>query len=139
MGTSRWPVASSDADFAPYLAGAPEASAAMFARFLGLARAAGPVTFELQRGVIVLRGTRRIFASVRITCAGLAGHINLTRQVTDPRLGKTEPLTKTLIYHAYRVTSLSELDQVFAEWLAEAQAVGDGQRLPLAPGGGQAR
>ncbi len=137
MGTSRWPVASSDADFAPYLAGAPEASAAMFGRFLDLARA-GPVTFELQRGVIVLRGTRRIFASIRVTGTGLAGHINLTRQVTDPRLGKTGQLTKTIIYHAYQVTSLSELDEAFAQWLAQARAVGDGQRLPPGPGEGQA-
>jgi hypothetical protein len=47
MGTSRWPVASSDAGFAPYLAGVPEASAAIFGRFLGLARAAGPATIVL--------------------------------------------------------------------------------------------
>ena len=32
----------------------------MFHRFVDMARASGPVTFELQNGLIVLRGTRRI-------------------------------------------------------------------------------
>ena len=75
MSKNRWPVASTDADFAPYLDGRPEASVAMFGRFIELARAAGPVVFELQNGPVVLRGTRRIFASVRIVNAGLAGHV----------------------------------------------------------------
>jgi hypothetical protein len=83
MSKGRWPVASCDADFAPYLEGSPEVSVAMFGRFIDLARAAGPVIFELQNGPVILRGTRRIFASVRVTDAGLAGHINLTRQVSD--------------------------------------------------------
>jgi hypothetical protein len=66
MRKSRWPVASCEADFAPYLVGAPEASVAMFRRFVDLARAAGAVTFELQNGPVVLCGSRRIFASVRV-------------------------------------------------------------------------
>lgn len=73
MRGNRWPVASSDADFAPYLAGRPQASVAMFGRFIDLARAAGPVIFELQNGRVVLRGTRRIFASVRIVGAAWPG------------------------------------------------------------------
>ncbi len=43
MRGNRWPVASGDAGFAPYLDGRPEASVAMFGRFIDLARAAGPV------------------------------------------------------------------------------------------------
>jgi hypothetical protein len=134
MGKTRWPVASGDEDFAPYLAGRPEASVAMFGRFIGLARAAGPVTFELQNGPVVLRGTRRIFASVRAADSGLAGHINLMRHLSDRRIGKTEEFTKSLVYNAYRVTSMSDLDDTFAQWLAEARAIGDGAHL-LDPGG----
>lgn len=129
MRQSRWPVASGDADFAPYLAGASEASAGMFRRFMELARAAGPVTFELQNGVIVLCGTRRIFASVRVREHGLAGHIILTRRVTDRRMRKNEDLTRRLVTHGYLVTSLSDLDETFAQWLREARAVGDGAHL----------
>jgi hypothetical protein len=115
MRKSRWPVASVDADFAPYLAGMPAPSVAMFARFIDLARAAGPVTFELQNGVVVLCGTRRIFASVRVADPGLTGHINLMRHLNDRRIRKAERLTKTLVFNSYRVTSVSDLDDLFGQ------------------------
>jgi hypothetical protein len=54
----------------------------MFRRFIELARACGPVTFELQCHSVVLCGTRRIFASVQITTNGLTGHINLERRLS---------------------------------------------------------
>jgi hypothetical protein len=129
MRQSRWPVAASDSDFQPYLAGAPEASVVMFRRFVELARAAGPVTFELQDGPVVLCGTRRIFAGVRVIDDRLAGRLNLTRRLTDRRITKIEPLTKALISNLYVVTSLSDLDETFARWLREGRDVGDGAHL----------
>jgi hypothetical protein len=42
----------------------------MFWRFTGLARDCGAVTFELQRSRVVLRGSKRIFASVRVSARG---------------------------------------------------------------------
>jgi len=87
------------------------------------------VIFELQNGPVILRGTRRIFASVRIADAGLAGHLNLTRPVTDRRIRKAETLTKTLVFHRYLVTSMSDLDDTVGQWLAEARAVGNGEYL----------
>jgi len=124
-----WPVASADSDFGPYLAGRPADSVRMFWHFLAMARAAGPLTFELQNGPVILRGTRRIFASVRVLDHGLRGHLNLMRSVDDRRLGKVEPLTNRLVYHRYLVRSLSDLDDEFERWLAEARAVGDGAHL----------
>ena len=135
MRESRWPVASSDADFVPYLAGKPEASVALFGRFISLARAAGPLTFELQNGLVVLCGTRRIFASVRVVDAGLAGGLNLMRPLSDRRIRKTEQFTKRLVLNAYRVTSMSDLDDRFGQWLAEARAIGDGAHLSRAAPG----
>jgi hypothetical protein len=93
-----------------------------------MARATGPVTFELQNGPVVLRGTRRMFASARAVDQGLAGHLNLTRHLTDRRIRKTEPMTKTVLFHRYLVTELSDLDEEFGQWLSEAHAVGDGRR-----------
>jgi hypothetical protein len=61
-----WPVAFRNSDFDSYLAGMPEASVRMFRWFVDRSRASGPVIFELQNGPIVLRGTRRIFAAVRV-------------------------------------------------------------------------
>ena len=49
MNGSRWPVASRDDDFAPYLDGRPEVSVALFWRFIALARAAGPASYERRR------------------------------------------------------------------------------------------
>jgi len=129
MAGSRWPVAGSDADFAPYLAGRPAAVTEMFWRFAELARATGPVAFELQNGPVVLRGTRRIFASARPMDRGLSGHLNLLRPRTDGRIRKVEPATRTILFHRYWLTELSDLDEEFGQWLQEAHAVGDGLRL----------
>lgn len=129
MNGSRWPVASRDEDFAPYLDGRPEASVALFWRFIALARAAGPATYELQNGPVVLRGTRRIFSSVRVRDDGIVGHLVLPRLITDRRIRKTEKLTNTLTYHGYLATAPSDLDDEFAQWLTEARGVGDGAHL----------
>jgi hypothetical protein len=111
----------------------PEASVRMFRRFVDMSRAPGPVTFELQKGPIVLRGTRRIFASVHVLDRGLGGHLNLMRRVEDPRLVKVEAFTKTLVYHRYSLTSISGLDDEFQRWLDEAHSVGDGAHLLRQP------
>jgi len=66
----------------------------MFRRFVRMAQASGPVIFELQNGPIVLRGTRRIFAGVRVLDCGLEGRLNLMRRVADPRLAKVEANAK---------------------------------------------
>jgi hypothetical protein len=97
-------------------------------RFVALVRGCGPVVFELQRGLIVLRGTRRIFASVSPVTTGLTGHINLPRQLTDRRIRKVEPLTMSLYFHKYRLTSMSDLDDDVRHWLCEARDIGDGGR-----------
>jgi len=128
MPGSRWPVASSDGDFEPYLAGRPAVVAELFWRFAELARAAGPVTFELQHGPVVLRGTRRIFASARPMDGGLSGHLNLPRRLDDRRFRKVEPLTRTIVFHRYWVAEPGDLDEEFGRWLREARAVGDGLR-----------
>ena len=125
----RWPVASRNSDFDPYLAGMPAASVRMFRRFVAMARATGPVIFELQDGPIVLRGTRRIFAGVRVLDRGLQGRLNLMRRVEDPRLVKAEANAKTLVSYHYLLTSISDLDDEFQRWLNEAHAVGDGAHL----------
>jgi hypothetical protein len=107
----------------------PATSVEMFQRFVAMARACGPLTFELQRASIVLCGTRRIYGSVRVSPAGLGGHLNLARRLTDRRIRKIEPLTKRLLFHSYLVSSMSDLDEEFGRWLCEARAIGDGGHL----------
>src|SRR5690242_10716145 len=98
----------------------------MFCRFIKLVRQCGPVTFELQHGLIILRGSRRIFGGVSVSGTGLGGHLNLTREVKDRRIRKAEPLTKSVVFHKYEVSSMAGLDDEFASWLCEARSVGDG-------------
>jgi hypothetical protein len=126
MAGGKWPIAADDADFEPYLAGGPAAATELFWRFIELARGCGPVSFELQPGTIVLRGTRRIFASVRVRPDGLTGHLNLDRQLSDPRIVKVEPLTRRLYFHRYRLRELADLDDVFSGYLCRARGAGDG-------------
>jgi hypothetical protein len=133
MSESKWPVASGNADFEPYLAGQPAASQELFWRFIAMARACGPVVFELQKGPVVLRGSRRIFASVRVGDGGLQGHINLARPVSDSRFRKVEAFTKRLYYHGYRVKTAADLDETFGQWLREARDIGDGAHLTTPP------
>jgi hypothetical protein len=129
MPTSRWPVALEDSDFDPYLVGHPAASAALFRRFVEMARACGTATFELQNGPVVLRGTRRIFAAVTVTERGLVGMLNLPRQLEDPRIRKVDPLTRRLFPNGFLLTSDANLDETFAGWLREAWDVGAGAHL----------
>jgi hypothetical protein len=98
-----------------------------------MARASGPVIFELQNGPIVLRGTRRIFAGVRVLDHGLQGRLNLMRRVENPRLIKVEANAKSLVSYRYSLTSISDLDDEFQRWLDEAHAVGDGAHLSRRP------
>jgi hypothetical protein len=126
-GTGRWPVAMRDEDFEGQLVGVPPETAQLFWRFIKLARACGEVTFEIQRSRVVLRGSKRIFASVQVRGVGLAGHINLARKLPVRGLiRKSEPLTKKIYFHAFTVTSSGDLDEKFGQLLCEAHAVGDG-------------
>jgi Domain of unknown function (DUF5655) len=124
----RWPVASADGDFAPYLAGRPDAAQALFWRFVTMTRACGPVTFELQHSPVVLRGNRRIFGAVTVTDRGLRGYLNLPRNLTDRRIRAVHPLTSRLVMNRFVLTSMAELDDTFGAWLAEAREVGNGAR-----------
>jgi hypothetical protein len=48
---------------------------------------------------------------------------------------KTESFTRSLVFNAYLATSMSDLDDLFGQWLTEARAVGDGAHLSReAPG-----
>jgi hypothetical protein len=78
--SGRWPVVQSDEEFADHVHEAAPTPAKMFWRFIAMARSCGPITFELQRSLVVLRGTKRIFASVEVRPDGLLGHINLAHQ-----------------------------------------------------------
>jgi hypothetical protein len=45
------------------------------------------------------------------------------RRLADRRIGKVENLRRNVVLHRYLVSSLSDLDEEFGQWLAEVRAV----------------
>ena len=99
----------------------------MFWRFIGLARECGAVTFELQRSRVVLRGSKRIFASVRISARSGRARQPGPEDPARRLIRKVELFTRTLYFHAFAVSAIDDLDAAFALLLCEARDVGDGR------------
>jgi hypothetical protein len=106
---------------------------ALYDRFIALAEQCGPFSYRVTKTSITLKGTRRGFAGAAPRSGGLRGYLDLTRQVSDPRILSSAPYTKRLYVHQYKIMALDELDEQFAGWLAEAYAVGQGAHLADPP------
>jgi hypothetical protein len=107
----------------------PPVSVALYLRFVQLVAECGPFSYAVARTTITFKGSRRGFAGARPTTRGLAAYLDLTRQVTDPRIIRSSPYTKRLFTHQVRLTRLEELDDSFAALIREAYAVGAGAHL----------
>jgi Domain of unknown function (DUF5655) len=112
-----------------HLRGKPPVSVALYLRFVQLVAACGPFTYAVAKTTITFKGSRRGFAGARPTERGLTAYLDLTRQVTDPRIISSSPYTKRLFTHQVRLTRLEELDDDFAALIGEAYAVGAGAHL----------
>lgn len=122
----KWSVARADSDFERYLEDLPNSTVDLFWRFIKMARSCGATQFELQTDHPVLRGSRRIFASVRPTPKELTGHLNLPYPIVDARIRRSDRLTTRLLMHGFAISAASDLDARFQSWLRDAVAVGDG-------------
>lgn len=130
--SGRWPVATDEEDFAEHLAGAELTAIRMFWRFIELARACGPTTFELQRSLIVLRGGKRSSrrsGSGRPVCMGTSSW--RASCLLAGESARPKGLTKKLYFHSYVISSIDDLDAEFGQLLCEGRHVGDGK--PLQP------
>jgi hypothetical protein len=116
-----------------HLDGAAPDVIALYEQFIALAGQCGPFTYRVTKTSITLKGTRRGFAGATPRRGALRGYLDLTRQVSDPRILSNSPYTKRLYVHQYRITALDQLDGQFAGWLAEAYAVGQGAHLAASP------
>jgi Domain of unknown function (DUF5655) len=106
---------------------------ALYHRFIQLAEACGPFDYAVAKTAVSLKGSRRGFAGAVPTRTSLDGHLDLQRQVSDPRIRRSSPYTRRLFVHHFRVRSLDELDDEFGRWIAEAYAVGQGAHLDIKP------
>jgi uncharacterized protein DUF5655 len=112
-----------------HLAGKPPEIIALYRAFIELAQACGPFTYAISKTAITLKGARRGFAGAIPGARALRGYFDLPRQVEDARITRSDPYTKRLYVHHFRVDALSQLDEQFAGWLDEAYQVGAGAHL----------
>ncbi|GAB2598106.1 DUF5655 domain-containing protein [Pseudactinotalea suaedae] len=122
MGERAWTVAD-------HLDGKPEQSVAMFHRFVELVAACGPYEVSPSKTTVTFKGTRRGFAGARPTPQGLHVYLDLMRPLESPRVRNVSPYTSRLFVHQLTLTSLDDLDEELAGWIAEAYAVGGGAHL----------
>ncbi|GEK79046.1 DUF5655 domain-containing protein [Agrococcus baldri] len=112
-----------------HLEGKPEQSVAMFHRFVELVAACGPYEVSPSKSSVTFKGARRGFAGARPTASGLKVYLDLQRALESPRVRSVSPYTARLFVHHLTLTSLDELDDELAGWIAEAYAVGGGAHL----------
>lgn len=112
-----------------HLANRPAKVVGLYHRFIELAAECGPFTISVAKTAITLKGARRGFAGATLSDRTLGGYLDLQRRVEDPRISRSDPYTKHLYVHHFRIAELTELDVTFAGWLREAYAVGAGAHL----------
>lgn len=116
-----------------HLRNKPEASVALFHRFVDLLSSIGPFLYSPSKTTVTFKGSRRGFAGARPDRRGLVGYLDLQRIVEDPRITSVSPYTAKLFTHHFRINALEQLDETFLGWLREAHAVGEGAHV-RAPG-----
>lgn len=107
----------------------PEASVALFHRFVRLLESIGEFSYSPAKTTITFKGARRGFAGARPDKRGLTGYLDLQRPLDDPRIRHAAPYTKRLFVNHFRVSAPEELDDEFVGWMREAYAVGAGEHL----------
>jgi Domain of unknown function (DUF5655) len=112
-----------------HLLGKPPAVIALYHQFIETAAACGPFTYAVSKTVITLKGARRGFTGVALGKSSLGGYMDLQRRVEGPQITRSEPYTKRLYVHHFRLESPDQLDEQFTGWLRQAYQVGAGAHL----------
>jgi hypothetical protein len=72
---------------------------------------------------------RMSFAQVTPRQQWLDGHVVLARRLESARFRKIETFSPRNHLHAFRLQSISDIDDEFRAWLAEAYRVGEQRHL----------
>jgi hypothetical protein len=105
---------------------------ATFDRVLAVVADLGPVSVLPEKTRIALH-VRMSFAAFMPRTRWLDGHLVLARRIDSARFRRIEKYSPRNIVHAFRLTSLAEVDAEFSGWVAEAYRVGEQRHLD--PGG----
>jgi hypothetical protein len=99
-----------------------------FDAVLGVISALGPVEILAEKTRIALH-VRMSFAAFVPRRYWLNGLLVLARRIDSSRFLRIDTISPRNMVHNFRLSLPSEVDKEFAEWLAEAYAVGAQQHL----------
>lgn len=115
-------------DLEHHFANKPLAIRALFDAVVAAIRDIGPVDVLPEKTRIAFH-VRMSFAQVTPRRAWLDGHVVLARRRESPRFRRIETFSPRNHLHAFRLTSVEDIDEEFREWLREAYAVGGQKHL----------
>ena len=111
-----------------HFAGTDPAVRQTFDAILAVIQPYGPVEVLAEKSRIALH-VRMSFAAFQPRKRWLNGHLVLAREVHSPRFTKVEVYSARNVLHAFRLDRPEQVDCEFADWLAEAYAVGQQRHL----------
>jgi Domain of unknown function (DUF5655) len=101
---------------------------AIFKKLLAIAKRNGPLTVLPEKTRIAFQ-VRMSFAAFTIRRNWIDGHVVLARRLENPRFRRIETFSPRNHLHAFRFTSVEEIDDEVAAWFAEAYRVGEQRHL----------
>ena len=100
----------------------------LFDRVVELVQKVGPVRILPEKTRIAFQ-VRMSFAQVTPRNNWLDGHVVLARRLESPRFTRIETFSPRNHLHAFRISSIDDIDEEFQRWLTEAYAVGNQEHL----------
>ena len=100
----------------------------LFEELSALIKKSGPVKVLPEKTRIAFQ-VRMSFIAVQVRRDYLIGHFVFSRRIENPRFLRVETFSPRNHLHAFRIDSLSDLDDEFAAWIREAYAVGEQKHL----------
>ena len=117
---------------AHHFAGKPKEIRALFDAVVAAVRRIGPVRVLPEKTRIAFH-IRMSFAQITPRRQWLDGHVVLARRLESPRFRKIETFSPRNHLHAFRLRDMSDIDDEFRQWLAEAYRVGEQRHLTSRP------
>lgn len=115
-------------DLEAHFAGRPAPIRALFDALRAAVEACGPVVMLPEKTRIAFQ-VRMSFAQATPRNHWLDGHLVLARRIDHPRFRRIESLSARNHVHHFRLHDVSDIDDEFRRWLAEAYAVGEQRHL----------
>lgn len=115
-------------DLEHHFKGKPPEIRALYDAVVARVRALGPVRVLPEKTRIAFQ-VRMSFAQVTPRQKWIDGHVVLARRLEHPRFRLVQTFSPRNHLHAFRLTSLADVDDDFCAWLAEAYEVGEQKHL----------